>query len=541
MQNHDDDSFNRAAARLTPEAFRRRFLVLVLITWNIPPIIGFGFIAFVEILTREQIAGILVTPLEPFYILGWVLFSAAYLPYYARPVARWLSAPETGNAESAIRCLRGFPLRFWGLFLAYLLLAPVSVIFAAEQYTNFTATPADWFRIELVSLIVSIIVGLPIFFLVLDLFGRAVGDIDLARPVVTVRTKVFLIGALVPLLIDTMLIQYYWTRTGFFTGETFAIWVTLELLAIGGSLIFVHSFGQSLRPLRGLIRAARPDSPELVSSMRAQSTDEIGVLTNKYRRLLEKQREYSEGLERLVAERTAELERTNRELEAFSYSVSHDLRAPLRAIDGFGKALLDDCASELQEDCAGHLQRIRRATTKMGQLIDDLMNLSRVTRAEITPSMVDLSAMAREIIDELRQHNGARRVDVIIAPTEPARGDPRLLRIALANLLDNAWKYTGKSAAARIEFGCCREGDACVYYVKDNGVGFDPAYAGKLFGAFQRLHSEAEYPGTGIGLATLQRIVHRHGGRVWAEGEPNRGARFCFTLGNVAGSQCSAP
>jgi light-regulated signal transduction histidine kinase (bacteriophytochrome) len=132
-------------------------------------------------------------------------------------------------------------------------------------------------------------------------------------------------------------------------------------------------------------------------------------------------------------------------------------------------------------------------------------------------------------------------VDVVIAPTEPARGDPRLLRIALANLLDNAWKYTGKSAAARIEFGCCREGDACVYYVKDNGVGFDPAYAGKLFGAFQRLHSEAEYPGTGIGLATLQRIVHRHGGRVWAEGEPNRGARFCFTLGNVAGSQCSAP
>jgi signal transduction histidine kinase len=520
------------APALTAQSFRRRLLFLVLLTWNIPPIVGLGFIAYLEILSAEQIIAILVTPLEPAYILGWIVSSAIYLPHYARPVVRWLSAPDENKVEHVIRCVRGFPLRYWGLFLVYLLLAPVSVIFAAEHYTDFVATPADWFRVELVALIVSIIVGLPIFFLIMDLFGRAIGGIGLPRPAVTVKTKVFLIGALVPLLIDTMLVQYYWTRTGFFTMETFVIWLTLELLAIAGSLIFVHSFGQSLAPLRGLIRAARPDSPELISTMRAQSTDEIGVLSNRYRNLLEKQRVYSEGLEKLVAARTAELERANRELEAFSYSVSHDLRAPLRAIDGFSKALLEDCPA-LDSVGAAHLDRIRRATTKMGKLIDDLLNLARVTRAELTPVNVDLAAHARDIVAELRQHGAARNVRVDIADVPAVRGDASLLRIALVNLLDNAWKYTSKTPDARIEFGSLQEGGERVYFVKDNGAGFDPVYAGNLFGAFQRLHSESDFPGTGVGLATLQRIIHRHGGRVWAEGEPGRGARFCFTLGNV--------
>jgi len=226
----------------------------------------------------------------------------------------------------------------------------------------------------------------------------------------------------------------------------------------------------------------------------------------------------------------AQLETANKELEAFSYSVSHDLRAPLRSIDGFSQALLEDCAERIDGPGRQHLARIRAATARMGELIDNLLQLSRVTRAEMIREAVDLSALADSIVDDLRRADPERPVEVVIQPGLHVEGDAKLLRIALVNLLSNAWKFTGRQPAARIELGTVTSDGEAAYYVRDNGAGFDMAYVSKLFGAFQRLHAASEFPGTGVGLAIVQRIVHRHGGRVWAEGAVGRGATFYFTL-----------
>jgi signal transduction histidine kinase len=229
-------------------------------------------------------------------------------------------------------------------------------------------------------------------------------------------------------------------------------------------------------------------------------------------------------------ERAAQLEASNRELEAFSYSVSHDLRAPLRGIDGFSQALLEDYADQLDTQGRDYLQRVRAATQRLEQIIDDMLILSRVTRIEMRRVMVDLSTMAQEIAVELQASQPERRVSFVIAPGLAVKADPNLMRLALENLLDNAWKFTSKHPAARIEVGVTNHEGGETYYVRDDGAGFDMAYAGKLFGAFQRLHPMVDFGGTGIGLATVQRIIRRHGGRVWAEGSVEQGATFYFTL-----------
>lgn len=248
-------------------------------------------------------------------------------------------------------------------------------------------------------------------------------------------------------------------------------------------------------------------------------------------------RELNAGLERKVHERTAELEAVNHELEAFSYSVSHDLRAPLRAIDGFSQALLDDYAERLDDAGKQFLARVRAATQRMGELIDDLLELSRVTRAEITCEPVDLSALAETVVADLRQSEPDRRVEAVIRSGMHAQGDRGLLRIALVNLLSNAWKFTAHKADARVELGVTDTGDNAAFFVRDNGVGFDMHYATKLFGAFQRLHPASEYPGTGVGLATVQRVIRRHGGQVWAEAAVDCGASFYFTLPQTLAAQ----
>jgi light-regulated signal transduction histidine kinase (bacteriophytochrome) len=237
-------------------------------------------------------------------------------------------------------------------------------------------------------------------------------------------------------------------------------------------------------------------------------------------------RRLNQELERGVAELAA----TNRELEAFSYSVSHDLRAPLRSIHGFSQALLEDCADRLDADGKRYLKHVRESAQQMGELIDDLLNLSRVTRAELRCETVDLSELVRSVLERLRESQPDRRVEVVIQESLVAQADPRLLDVILTNLLGNAWKFTGKRAAARIEFGVKAGERPSVYFVRDNGAGFDGRYVDKLFGVFQRLHAAHEFEGMGIGLATVQRIVRRHGGRVWAEGELDRGATFYFTL-----------
>ena len=221
----------------------------------------------------------------------------------------------------------------------------------------------------------------------------------------------------------------------------------------------------------------------------------------------------------------------NKELESFSYSVSHDLRSPLRAIDGFSYTLLEEYADKLDADGQQYIARVRNAAQRMGSLIDDMLNLSRVTRSEIIREMVDLSALGLQVIEELQKREPQRKVEVTVMPGMTVKGDRSLLQIVLENLLGNAWKYTGGVQQANIEFGTERQDNKTVYFVQDNGIGFDMQYANKLFTPFHRLHSAGEFPGTGIGLATVARIIERHHGRIWAEAMPEQGARFHFILG----------
>ncbi len=264
-------------------------------------------------------------------------------------------------------------------------------------------------------------------------------------------------------------------------------------------------------------------APVVPAIMRAK----VSVFVELYKAQQELRR-YRTQLERLVQERTTALTAINRELEAFSYSVSHDLRAPLLAFDGLNKSLLEDYGDKLDRRAKDQLQRMRLASERMTSVFDGLQTLFRLTSGEIHREPCDISAMTTAIVDEIRGTDPARSVDVEIAEGLTASADPRLARILLTNLISNAWKFTSKAPVAKIEIGAeIVDGDSRLF-VRDNGVGFDMIYAHKLFGAFQRLHSQSEFPGVGIGLATVRRIVNRHGGRAWAEGAVGEGATFYF-------------
>lgn len=242
-------------------------------------------------------------------------------------------------------------------------------------------------------------------------------------------------------------------------------------------------------------------------------------------------REANQGLRQMnevLRQKNEEISRANRELEAFSYSVAHDLRAPLRSIDGFSRILLRDNIDQLDEAGREYLRLVRESAQRMGHLLEDMLNLARYSRAEMRFTTVDLAALARQVMGRLRQEQPDRAVEFIAPEALPARGDDGLLAAVLENLLANAWKYSQPREVARIEFGWSAEHNA--YFVRDNGVGFDMAYVGKLFKVFQRLHSVAQFEGTGVGLAIVERIVERHGGRVWAEARVDEGATFYFTL-----------
>jgi signal transduction histidine kinase len=322
--------------------------------------------------------------------------------------------------------------------------------------------------------------------------------------------------------------------------------VTLASLLVSVLLSFWLQAGIS-RPIVEIAAVAREVVERKDYSIRARSTthDEIGTLAMAFNDMLseiERRTEelekstrqldaLNENLERRVRERTAQLEETNRQLEAFSYSVSHDLRAPLRAIDGFGQALIEDYGENVNDEMRRYLAKMRSATLRMAQLIEDLLKLARISRTTLAWQDVDLSALARQVLAELQQADPARDVHLQIWDGVHALADPRLIRIALENLLGNSWKFTSRTVSAQIEFGVLRDGEAATYFVRDNGAGFEMEHAEKLFDAFQRLHGVDEFPGTGVGLATVHRIVHRHGGRIWAHAEPGKGATFYFTLG----------
>jgi light-regulated signal transduction histidine kinase (bacteriophytochrome) len=294
---------------------------------------------------------------------------------------------------------------------------------------------------------------------------------------------------------------------------------SVTVLVIGGSFIIVWLLiigGYALLTRKRLTDAAEAlaaSQRELARvKERRRAADELQALNESERR------------------HAAQLEVANKELEAFSYSVSHDLRAPLRSIDGFSLALMEDYADKLDDQANSHLRRIRAATQRMAQLIDDLLKLARVSRSEMRKEAVDLSALADGILDECRKTQPNRQVECVVQNHMVGHGDQRLLHLVLENLLGNAWKFTSKTPQAKIEFAVTDLDGEEVYFVRDNGAGFDMAYSEKLFGAFQRLHAAADFPGIGVGLATVQRIVHRHGGRVSADGAEGKGATFSFTL-----------
>ncbi len=260
---------------------------------------------------------------------------------------------------------------------------------------------------------------------------------------------------------------------------------------------------------------------------------ESGLLVSAAIRDVTQRKRMEEDVQKLnedLRQRAAQLEAANKELEAFSYSVSHDLRAPLRSIDGFSHALLEDYSEQLPDEGKSYLERVRAAAQRMAVLIDDLLNLSRVTRTQLQPKFINLSQVVEEIAQSLRESQPDRQVTFLITPDLMVEGDPHLMRIVMENLLSNAWKFTSKQEQAVIEFGQKSHTKERTFYVRDNGVGFDMAYADKLFGVFQRLHSATEFPGTGVGLATVQRIIAIHGGRIWAESAEGKGATFYFTL-----------
>jgi signal transduction histidine kinase len=308
-----------------------------------------------------------------------------------------------------------------------------------------------------------------------------------------------------------------------------AIGMSILLLGIWVTFLFVKRFSQPIKALNeAALTFAKGDFDTRVTP---QSQDEIGSLGISFNHMAEELQDSYATLEHKVAERTAQLETVNKELEAFSYSVSHDLRAPLRSIDGFSKILLTNAQDKLTEEEQRYLGNVCKNTQRMGELIDDLLKLSRLTRAEMRHENVDLSAMAKEILDTCQEREPDRPVQIKIADGVVVNGDINLLRVLMENLLNNAWKFTGKKEDASIEFGAQKnETGESVYYVRDNGAGFNMKYVHKLFGAFQRLHRMEEFSGTGIGLATVQRVMHRHSGRVWAEGEPDKGATFYFSF-----------
>jgi signal transduction histidine kinase len=303
--------------------------------------------------------------------------------------------------------------------------------------------------------------------------------------------------------------------------------IPAELQALG--MRFIHSVPITVGSRKvGVMSVYLPR----VSIFLDDDTALLQLLAEQCGVVLEHRRLFEEvhALNRTLEHKVSELRALNDELGAFAYSVSHDLRAPLRSIDGFSQILLEDKGAALGEDGRQHLDRVRAAATNMGRLIDDMLLLSRITRDEMSPRRLDLTVLAHAVVDELRARDPQRDVDFESNGALPAQGDERLLRIALTNLLGNAWKFTRSRDPAHISFGGeTRDGEE-VFFVKDDGVGFDMRYAQKLFGAFQRLHNMTEFEGTGIGLATVQRIVHRHGGRVWAESEVGKGTTVYFTL-----------
>lgn len=311
----------------------------------------------------------------------------------------------------------------------------------------------------------------------------------------------------------------------------FGVLVVSLLAAILVSSRFRESVAQPIVELAETAQKVTRDKDYSIRMAQVRQKDELSVLVDSFNEMLKELQKSHDELERRVQERTRELLAANRELEVFSYSVSHDLRGPLDTLNGFAYLLLKQYGAGLDEPARDLIEHIRSSGRRMTELIDDLLNLSRVTTSAMRSEKVDLAAMARAFMDELCRTEPDRQVEFVAPEHDEALGDPHLLRIVIENLLRNAWKYTSHHPAARIEFGHREDGGRAIYFVKDDGSGFDAKSVSRLFKPFQRLHSTDEFPGHGIGLATVKRIIQKHGGEIWAEADVEKGACFYFTLG----------
>lgn len=340
----------------------------------------------------------------------------------------------------------------------------------------------------------------------------------------SLRSKLVVTG----LLLQAFVLVTYYLAAGSGSGYLGFGALLLAVSALATYLI-VTRLTRNLRQVQQTALAL--ERGELDARCRVVSRDELGSFAASFDRMADSIQALNEQLEQRVAERTAELTRANRELESFSYTVSHDLSAPLRAINGFSTLLAEELEGRLEPAAQHYLERLVAGSVQMQALIDDLLRLAQVSRSRLVAREVDLAALARGVADECAFQHEPRSVAFEAAPGLRARGDASLLRIALANLIGNAWKFTARSDSPRVEFGVLERAGERIYFLRDNGAGFEMEHAAQLFKPFQRLHSARDFPGTGIGLAIVHRIVERHGGRIWVESAPGAGTSFFFTLG----------
>ena len=504
---------------ISPSQFSGRFIRLIFYAWLLPPIFGFSFLVWIKMFTPTEVRHILLSPIELLFIAANMSFALWFFRRYAVRIRSYLESPSEAGRLEVTRIIQRFPLAFWGVFLAFLAMAPGSVILAAELHANYDSQPIDWFRIHLVAVIVSIVVGLPIFYLIFDLFGVALSSLSLERPVLTIRSKVFLIGSLIPLLIDTLLVQYFWTRTGFFTFETFGVWLALELAAIYGTLIFVRSFGQSLRPFEDFVLPDKKLDAQRSGALVPASTDELGVLVNRFRGLLEREQALETQL--LHAQK---LEAVGR----LAGGVAHDFNNDLTAILGYAELLRDQLPAD--EPLGHYAEAIINATRRSSGTAQSLLTFSR--RREISVEPVDMNT----VIEDFSSHLGRLMGKDIEISTEVCQRkaiamiDRGQFEQALMNLCLNARDAMPEGGRLALSANCAGSGESGIVTVSvsDTGEGIDEEVRQKIFEPF--FTTKADGFGTGLGLPMVYGIVTAHDGSIRCDSTPGGGATFSIAL-----------
>jgi len=517
---------SQAENKMAAGKFHRQFLLLVGLAWTVPAAIGFSFFPVFEIFTVAQVVEIMLTPLILFFVSSVFILVLIYFHFYIRPVSAWIKRPAANNEAKVQRRLARFSLHFWCVFLLYDVLGATVTVVSAELYTDYSVPMVDVFRIYMVALIASIITGLPVFFKLFDLLGRSLGGlIRLSRPLLTIKMRVFLIGALIPLLIDTILIQYYWTRTGYFGWDTFAVWIMLELLAIAGTLLFLRGFDQSLDPLQGLLvnDSLKADDKEAVA-LKSASMDELGILSDRLADLLRERQLHNELLRR------------SQKMEALGKltgGVAHDYNNLLGIISGFSEQL--SLQLENQPGLQKYAQNIYRAAERGARLTKKLLVFSQYksTDAEV----VDLNSVLQENRLMLEK-SITSRVDLTLDLTHDLwwvyldRDD---LEDAIINMCVNAkhameegGQLTIQTRNEHIDERDARvlgvaAGDYILLNVIDTGCGMDKSTCEKVFDPFFTTKGGS---GTGLGLSQVYGFVKRSDSFIKIYSEPGHGTRL---------------